>query len=202
MHAAGGCHLSSVRCHVACAAAPIPTLRRMLTLLRTLVRRIFTVLVALLLLFEEWGWVPLAALFARLARWPFWASLERRIASLPPWAALMVLLVPAVCLFPVKLLALYLLGSGQHLLGLGVLISAKLVGTAAVARLFQLTQPALMQLAWFARWYPRWTAWKDRILAQARQSAPWLAAQRVKAGVRDQLRRAKAQWRAWWRKPE
>ena len=35
--------------------------------MRALLRRIFIVFAALLLLFEEWGWEPLAALVARLA---------------------------------------------------------------------------------------------------------------------------------------
>jgi hypothetical protein len=38
-------------------------------------------------------------------------------------------------------------------LGLAVIVVAKIAGTALVARLFQLTQPALMKLGWFARFY-------------------------------------------------
>ncbi|MDB5732996.1 MAG: hypothetical protein JWQ03_2891 [Variovorax sp.] len=156
--------------------------------LGTLLRGVVTALLVPLLLFEEWGWAPLAALMARLQRLPLWARMERLIAGLPPWGALLVFFLPVLALFPIKLLALYLLGLGHYSSALVLLLGAKLVGTAVVARLFQLTQPALMRIAWFARWYPRWKAWKDEVLARVRQSAPWRAVRALKTGTRR-----------WWR---
>ncbi|MEI8324427.1 MAG: hypothetical protein WCH44_03515 [Betaproteobacteria bacterium] len=152
--------------------------------LKNLFRNIAFSLIALVLLFEEWGWEPLAALFARLARLPLWAWIERRITALPPWGALMVFFVPMLALLPVKLGALYLFAHGHATLGLVLLLGAKLLGTAVLARLFQLTQPALMQLAWFARWYPRWKSWKDRLIQQVHASAPWRMARRFSARAR------------------
>ncbi len=141
--------------------------------LRQTLRAILLPLIAALLLFEEWGWEPLAALFARLARLPLWARVESSIAGLPPRWALLVFGVPMMAIVPVKLLALYLFGTGQKALGLVLLLSAKIGGTALMARLFQLTQPALLQLRWFARWYPRWKAWKDGVLAQVHSLGVW-----------------------------
>jgi hypothetical protein len=152
--------------------------------LRRLLRNSFTALLALVLLFEEWGWEPLAALVAKLARLPLWARLESRIAHLPPWAAVAVFALPALALLPVKLLALFLIGRHHAFMGLCVLIGAKLIGTALLARLFTLTQPALMRLAWFARWYPRWKHWKDGIIAQVRASPAWRLGRRMKARTR------------------
>jgi hypothetical protein len=161
--------------------------------LATVLRWFFTPWIALILVFEEWGWAPLAALLARLARLPLWARLERKIAGLPPWPALLVLGLPTLALLPVKLLALYLLGKGQAALGMAVLLGAKVAGTALLARLFQITQPALMQIAWFARWYPRWKAWKDALLAGIRASALWRAGR----GVKSRLRRlGRTLWRS------
>ncbi len=149
-----------------------------------LLRRLLVGLFALLLLFEEWGWAPLAAGMARLARLPLWAAIERRIARLPPAAALLVFFVPALSLLPVKLLALFLVGQGHSFLGIAVLIGAKIAGTALLARLFSITEPALMQLAWFARWYPRWKGWKDRVMDQVRRSPLWRAVRRARARAR------------------
>lgn len=143
--------------------------------------------VALILLFEEWGWEPLQALLGKLARLPLWARLERWLATLPPWAALLAFGIPFLVLLPFKVLALYLFAHRQVTLGLLVALSAKLAGTALLARLFLLLQPALMKLSWFARWYPRWKAWKDDLLRKARASEPWQA-----------LLRARASARAWW----
>jgi len=108
----------------------------------------------------------------------------------PPWLALVLFCVPALALLPVKLLALWLIGEGHTLTGLAVILGAKLAGTAIVARLFNLTQPALMQLAWFARWYGRWTLWKARLLAQVRASAPW----RMARVLKRTLRRLATRW--------
>jgi hypothetical protein len=163
--------------------------------LGTVLRWLFTPFIALFLLFEEWGWEPLAALIQRLSRLPIWAWCERKITQLPPWGALLVLMVPAVALFPIKLLALFLIHHGQFALGFTVLVAAKLVGTAFVARLFQLTLPALMQFAWFARWYPRWKAWKDRLMDYIRASAVWQLGKRIKARVKVGLHSARALWR-------
>jgi len=153
---------------------------RPLALLKRLLRAVFFVPITLILLFEEWGWEPLSRLFAHLAKLPVWAWAEGKIARLPPWAALLAFAVPALALLPVKLLALYLFGKGQATLGLVLLVAAKLLGTAILARLFQLTQPALMQLKWFVHWYPRWKTWKDAWLDRVRQSATWRAARRLK----------------------
>lgn len=162
---------------------------------RKILRRILFPLMAAVLLFEEWGWEPLAAAFARLARLPLWAWLEQKISHLPPRWALLAFGVPMLTLLPVKLLALYLFGQGQTTLGLVLLLSAKVGGTAVMARLFQLTQPALMQLAWFARWYPRWTTWKNGILDEVRQSRAWREGRIIK-------HRVKAWWKLQWPRDE
>jgi hypothetical protein len=154
-----------------------------LNLLKKILRALLLAPVALLLLFEEWGWEQLAAGFAALGRLPWWGQLERRITRLPPWAALLVFGIPLGALVPIKLLALYLFGKGHVMLGLGLVLAAKLTGTALAARLFQLTQPALMQLKWFARLYTPWKNWKDRLLEQVRSSWPWRMAHQLKVRV-------------------
>jgi hypothetical protein len=144
-------------------------------------------LLALVILFEEWGWEPLQRLLARIGDWPAFRWIEPRIRALPPYAALALFALPALALLPIKLLALWLIAQGRAMLGALVIIVAKLVGTAVVARLFALTLPALMRLAWFARLYGRWAAWKQALLDWARASAVWQRASSV-------WRRARA-WR-------
>ncbi len=156
----------------------------------------FTPIIALLLIFEEWGWEPLSRLLKYWVRLPFWASMwvkiGKGIASLPPWAALFVLAAPTALLFPIKLGALYLMGHGQHMAGVTLLIAAKIVGTAILARLFDLTQPALMQLVWFAKWYPRWKVWKDGTMQRVRSSLVWAAGRKLKATSLHNFRLIKA----------
>ena len=147
-------------------------------------------LLALVVLFEEWGWEPLQRALGRLAKLTLVGALERWIAALPPRAALAVFLLPSLLLLPVKLVALWLIGAGHALLGAATVIAAKLVGTALVARLFVLTRPALMQMAWFAAVHGRWVAWKDAAMARVRASWPWRAGRVMK-------RAAQRRWARW-----
>jgi hypothetical protein len=143
--------------------------------------------VALLILFEEWGWRPLARGLGRVLRWTALDRLERRIAALGPYVALGVLCVPALALLPIKIGAWWLIGLGRIMLGLSLLMLGKVLGTAVVARLFLLTRPQLMRLGWFARGYGRWIAWKRRVVASLLESAGWIAARSLATRVR-----------AWW----
>jgi hypothetical protein len=153
-------------------------------------RRLVTLPIALLILFEEWGWEPLKRAMAWLMRWAL-AWVERRIAVLPPYAALVVFFAPTLLLLPLKFGALWLIGHGQALLGLVVIVLAKVAGTALLARIFQLTQPSLMRLPWFARVYTRWVAWKAALVEQVRASWVWRSARVIKRRVAQQL----ARWR-------
>jgi hypothetical protein len=118
-----------------------------MTTLRALLRRIFFALVALLLLFEEWGWEPLAALVARLSRLPFFAWLEGRIRALPPYAALATFFVPALMLVPVKIAALFLIAH-EGVEGPRDGGSARLTGVAGRAQVQDIRRRAMGAVHW------------------------------------------------------
>lgn len=137
-----------------------------MTVLRWIWRVLRVVLLALatlVMLIEEWGWEPLTRWAASLTRWPPLRRLEERLRGLPPRWAILLFLVPAVALFPIKLLALWFIHLGHTLLGVAVIVAAKLLGTALVGRLFIITEPQLMQFAWFARALHGWRALKLRL---------------------------------------
>jgi hypothetical protein len=56
-----------------------------------------------------------------------------------------------------------------------------------VARLFMLTKPALMRLAWFARGFARWMVFKAAILERVRASLPWRLGRALKAMARRRV---------------
>ncbi len=163
----------------------------MLKALLAPLRWIFRVVFALLILFEEWGWEPLRRVFALLARLPVIRQVEALLKRLPPRWAFVVLLLPSLLILPVKLAAVWLVAKGHAILGVLIIIAAKLFGTALLAWLFQLIQPALMQLPWFARFYARWTAWKAELLAWVRASAAWRTARAIRLRVKRLFRRAR-----------
>lgn len=161
-------------------------------LLRPLLGGTLQVLLALIIVFEEWGWRPLADWLGRLARWRPWARIEYAIARLPPYAALLAFALPTLLLLPLKFVALFLIARGQLLLASGLFIAAKVVATALIARLFELTQPALMQIGWFAWAHDTVMPWKEALTERVRSSWPW----RVGRLWKERLRRLLAfEWR-------
>jgi hypothetical protein len=118
---------------------------------------------------------------------------ENAIAALPPYAALVVFGLPTALFFPLKLLAFYLIAKGQAVLAAIVFALAKVFGTALLARIFQLTQPALMRIAWFAWGYNLFVPWRDALFAKIRATWAWRYGRIVKA------RAKKAAAAAWAR---
>ncbi|TFW26021.1 hypothetical protein [Duganella callida] len=153
-------------------------------------RRLFAPLVylaALLLLLEDWLWNLGTRLTGWLAQWPPLRRLEAWICRLGPKAALLLFVLPTTLLFPVKLLALWAMAHGYPMSGLAVIVLAKLGGAAAVARLYLLTRPVLLTIAWFAALLAWFLAIKERWIERLRASGVW---RRVEA-----LRKALRHWR-------
>ncbi|SEH24819.1 hypothetical protein [Magnetospirillum fulvum] len=132
----------------------------------------------LLMLFEEYLWGWLKSLMARLGRLASIARIEAVIVALPPKAAAVVFLLPALLILPVKLAAVWAIASGHFLFGLVVLVTAKLAATALFARLYTLCRPALMTFGWFV--------WLHDIILRAKNWAharleSWAAWRQAKA---------------------
>jgi hypothetical protein len=100
--------------------------------------------------------------------------------------------VPAILLVPVKLGALWLIQQGRAMLGVSIIVVAKVLGTALVGRLFILVESQLMQFAWFARCVGWWRATRDRVLLALRQSLVWRGARLLRRVWRETLRRLAA----------
>ena len=176
-----------IRLWLATAANATPWLLRLLVV-RPL-EAVLTLLLVIVLLFEEWGWQPLVRAFAWLARWRPVAALEAVLARLPPYAALAAFALPVAVLFPFKLLALYLLAHGAPLPAAGVFMAAKLVGTGLVGRIFMITKPQLMRIAWFARGYGAFMPWKEALFARVRASWAWRWGRLLKTMAKRRMHR-------------
>jgi len=152
------------------------------------VRAVLLVIAAVVVFIEEFGWRPLSAWLARIARWAPLHWLEARIERLTPNVALTLFLVPAVLLFPVKLAALAVLKAGHAASAVAIIVGAKVIGTAVVGRLFVLLEPQLRQFGWFVRALDWWHGVKERVAVALHESRIW-------QGVRN----AFIDWRGWLR---
>ena len=164
-------------------------------MLRRFFKKLFTppmiVIAALIMLWEEWLWRHMVTLMAWVGRLPVLRRLEAGIPKLPPHPAMGGFILPSLMLLPVNLFAVYLTANGRAALGTGILIGAKLAGTAVLARLFTLCRPALLTVNWFRRLYEAFGRFKYRLF----HSAPWLAAVAWKQKVKARLARLTPRWR-------
>ena len=144
---------------------------------------------AFLLWLEDWLWEPLSELMRRLGKLPVLRQLEALLRRAPPWLALTFYAVPVLSLLPFKLVGLYLLGKGHIILGGGVFVAAKLVGTALCARIFALTHDTLMRLAWFARLWRGFVALREAVYARVTSHPVWRAMRRYRLALKRQIRR-------------
>lgn len=122
-----------------------------------IIRHTILFLAALAFLFEAWLWDKLIGfwrwLTARLPVDSIRAALVTGISKLPPYAALLLFVIPPVTILPFKIAALWLIAHGHIVFGAAAFLLAKVAGMAAAAFLFELTRPKLMTLGWFARLY-------------------------------------------------
>lgn len=152
-------------------------------------RGVLLTLAAGVLFLEEWGWRPLTAWAARIAHWPPFARIEARIRQASPRMALLMFLAPAVLLFPIKIAALWLIQAGHAGLGIVLIIVLKVGSTAFLGRLFIITEPQLMQFAWFARALGWWRATKLRVRQAVVDSAGWQGLLKLRRRISLWMRR-------------
>src|SRR5256885_10350907 len=112
-------------------------------------------LLAVVFLVEAWLWDHLRAAIAWVIDLvpldKFKTQLAVLVEKLPPWAVLIVFVVPFIVLLPLKFLEVYFLVRHQWVAAIFILALAKLLGLGVTAFIFDVTKPKLLQMAWF-RW--------------------------------------------------
>ena len=128
-------------------------------------RRLFKplwVLLAVIFLIEAWLWDHLEPIVERVvARIPLRAFkhwLAGKIGKLSPAVTLIVFVVPAILLFPLKLVGLWLLAHEYWLSAIIIYVFAKFVGLGVTAFIFDVTRTKLLQMRWFA-WLYDYVLW-------------------------------------------
>ncbi|MEO6724535.1 MAG: hypothetical protein ABIP14_04470 [Blastocatellia bacterium] len=158
----------------------------------------FVFVAAIVILLEDWLWDDLQRLAATIGRLPIFRQIEALIVSLSPYASLAVFAAPTLLLLPVKLAALWLISHGQAWLGLLTVIAAKIVGTAMVARIYQLTAPKLLLIAWFARLHARFVSFKARVYHAIKSTKIYQRAHGQYSQVREGFRRWRQGRKGFW----
>ncbi len=115
------------------------------------------VLLALIFLIEAWLWERLEPVVAWVVeRIPLQSIKDwfaARVDHLSPGATLIVFIVPAIPLFPLKVIGLWLLTHKYFVSAILVIVFAKLLGVGMTAFVFDVTRDKLLQMRWFNRLY-------------------------------------------------
>lgn len=145
-------------------------------------------LAALVFLIEEFIWDSTARFMARLGALRAIHAVERHIATLTSYWAVLVFLLPGSILIPAKLIGLHAVANGHWLLGSLVFVLAKIAGMALLSRIFNLTRPALLQINWFAWLYNRVMFYRNRIHVYLDNWAAYQQAKRKLAAIKLMLK--------------
>lgn len=128
------------------------------------------VILALLLVVEAWLWDHLEPIVARVVNFVPWRKLKiavaRWIEDLPPYAALVVFVVPFIVVLPVKFVGLCFIATGNWFGSITTLLLAKLFGLGVTAFVFDATRDKLLQISWFRRMYDWVMSARDWAYAQ------------------------------------
>jgi hypothetical protein len=89
------------------------------------------------------------------------ASARRHIQQLGPYQSLALMLLPILLVEPLKIVALFVAGSGHWLTGTGMMIAVYAVSLVFVERLFKVVKSKLMTMNWFAHIWTWYTAMRD-----------------------------------------
>lgn len=93
------------------------------------------------------------------------AGARRLIQQLGPYQALALLMVPVGLAEPLKIVALFVAGTGHWFSGTAIIVGAYVVSIFITERLFRVVKPKLMTIGWFARLWTWIATFPARILA-------------------------------------
>ena len=118
---------------------------------------------------------PLARL---LAKFPPVVWIAHGAAKLPPYGALVALVIPLVVAEPAKWFGLFLIADSRVLLGTLVIVGAYLVSLLIVDRIYEAAKPNLLRIQWFAKIMAWLVAVRDAMKERLRTAAAgrWIRA--------------------------
>lgn len=182
---------------------PDPTLQRPSAAGRRLKRLLswpLVLIAAFVVLFDDAFRVWVKPAVARLARLAPIRRLEAWIAGLPPYGIVTLFVVPLAVIEPMKIAALYLIGTHHVVSGILIFILAKIVGVGLAERLFAIGREKLLSIGWFRWMFERAVRIKDAVHAWLAAKPFWQRARVWIQRMKATLARLKDQVAAWRRR--
>ena len=96
--------------------------------------------------------------------------LRRFVERLGPYQSLLLLLIPASVVEPLKLIAVAVAGEGHWVTGTVMVIAAYAASLLIVERIFSMVKPKLLTLLWFARLWNWFVAVRSKTMGLIRRA--------------------------------
>ena len=176
--------------------------------IRRIVKRIVSIplilLAALWLFAEEWVWDRVAAMMAWLSRLSWVRASAAWVTGLPAYAAMALFGIPVALMLPFKIVGIWLIARGDPLMGVGIFILAKVVGTGIAAWIFAHCRDSLLSLPWFAAVHRALKRLHEYLRARVAELEIWRKAHAIFQAVRLWMSRLrsgvfKRRWHAFRR---
>lgn len=143
---------------------------------------------AVIFLFEAWLWDTLSALLEKAVALLPWEHVKARVAAAlqhaTPVMCLLVFIIPALLIFPLKVIGVWLMAHHHALMGVLVFVLAKITGLGVTAFLFETCKEKLLQLRWVFWLYHLMLRVRDWARAQVRPVRELMHRLRKKMGGR------------------
>jgi hypothetical protein len=150
-------------------------------------KKLFLSLLALILIVEEWLWDVLTIIGHHIDRLAHLDRFEEWLRQSAPRVALLAMLVPLAIVTPLNVGAVILFTHGMIWEGLLTELTAKLLGTLLVARVFALTKPQLLTFPAFAWIYTTIMRWLDWAHERIVETSLYRVAVQLKVNIRRKL---------------
>lgn len=162
--------------------------RRPLDRLRRVARVATEIVVAVFLLLDSLVAPLFGPVMRALSRLRIIQRLEVLIAGLPPYAILVLLVVPFAIAELAKAYAVLLMAEEHLVTGVSIFVGAYIVSILVCERIFHAGRAPLMTIGWFRRAFDWIMALKARVFDLIRATAVWRAAADLRARVAASIR--------------
>lgn len=148
--------------------------------MKRILSSIFVFVATLFIFFEEWLWFRLLKGMKTIASLPVIRNIENVLRNQNKWVSLAIFIIPELSFIPVKLSVVWLIGNNHMMSGVILFITAKIVGTALFAWMWDVTQDKITQFNWIK-------VIRDTVLKVRTWAHNWIQSQPMYVQVRKRL---------------
>lgn len=148
--------------------------------LRKSIISFFVFFAAIFLYFQEWFWNAAKPIIEKISVYKIIQVVEDWVKKLNPACSLLLFVFPAAVVQIAEIWGLKISASGSPFLGTSVYLLAKIFGFMAISRIYYVTKPKTMQIAWFKAFIDWFLKIKGIVYAKLEEVGVWKLIKRMR----------------------